>query len=172
MATFRVPCQKHVIFPNLKFEIKFLAEWLWLSCDLTVDRELGDEKSGENIKLVLFFQSFLSFLTKFVLWKPSVGEFIETQKIQKRFINFDVLNGRGGKWKFLMLQPDRNNPCGWAVRKKTTKQPDLLNFSIFWVCKTEPHDDYDKNQFSLVRKPCASPESCHFSKFSVQTQTK
>ena len=66
MATFRVPCQKHVIFPNLKFEIKFLAEWR-LSCDLTVDRELGDEKSGENIKLVLFFQSFLSFLTKFVL---------------------------------------------------------------------------------------------------------
>ena len=36
MATFRVPCQKHVIFPNLKFEIELLAEWR-LSCDLTVD---------------------------------------------------------------------------------------------------------------------------------------
>ena len=34
MATFRVPCQKHVIFPNLKFEIKFLADclviWQWI----------------------------------------------------------------------------------------------------------------------------------------------
>ena len=32
MAIFRVPCQKHVIFPVLKFGIKILAKWRYAVC--------------------------------------------------------------------------------------------------------------------------------------------
>jgi hypothetical protein len=40
MAIFRVPCQKHVIFPAFKFEIKILVKWRFSMC-LVRNRLLG-----------------------------------------------------------------------------------------------------------------------------------
>ena len=147
MAIFRVPYQKHVIFPLFKFEIEILANFQYSMClirNMSVfDFWSSKLKFWQNADIPCASSETCHFFT-FQVWDWNFGQMPVFHVPYQKHVSFPFL-----KFEIKILAKCRYSMC--LIRNMS-----FLHFpsstSQIW-----PNADI----------PCALSETCHFSTFQV-----
>ena len=146
-AIFRLPCQKHVIFPLFKFEIKILAKWRYFVCLIS------------NMSFVHFSSSKLNFRSNCDI-PCALSETCNFSTFQVRNWNFGPMAIFYVPYQkhviFPLFKFETEILAQWRYSVCLIRNMSFFHFSS-WKLKFWPNGDI----------PCALSETCHFYTFQV-----